>query len=73
MNLMKKVVWVVLAMAWLFAKATRDFTVSFADVMRTTLGEDGRPVSIAAFVAVMAASVFLMGITGTLIAVLKVN
>ena len=73
MNLMKNVVWIVLAMAWLLAKATRDFTVSFADVMRTALGEDGRPVSIAAFVAVMAASVFLIGITGTLIAVLKVN
>ena len=65
-----EIVW---ALAWLLSSAAMDITVSVVNGMRTTLGEDGRPVSIAAFVAVMAASVFLIGITGTLIAVLKVN
>ena len=69
----ENVVAMVWAVAWLLSLAAMDITVSVVNGMRTTLGEDGRPVSIAAFVAVMAASVFLIGITGTLIAVLKVN
>ena len=73
MNLMKKVVWVVLAMAWLLAKATRDFTVSFADVMRAALGEDGEPVSIITFLVCLAASVVMFGFTGILAAVFRIN
>ncbi len=72
MNLMKKVVWIVLAMAWLFAKATRDFTVSFADVMRAALGENGEPVSIITFLVCLAASVVMVGFTGMLIAALRI-
>ena len=73
MNLMKKTAVVLWAIAWVVAQTAKDLIISYVDVMRTALGEDGRPISIAAFVAVMVASVFLMGITGTLIAVLKVN
>ena len=73
MNLMKKTAVVLWAIAWVVTQTAKDLIISYVDVMRTALGEDEEPVSIAAFVAVMAASVFLMGITGTLIAVLKVN
>ena len=73
MNLMKKTAVVLWAIAWVVAQTAKDLIISYVDVMRTALGEDGKPVSIAAFLAVMVASVFLMGITGTLIAVLKVN
>lgn len=73
MNLMKKTVVVLLATAWLLTQAAKDVAVSFTDVMRYALGEDREPVSIAAFLAVMASSVFLIGITGTLIAVMKIN
>lgn len=73
MNLMKKTAVVLWAIAWVVTQTAKDLIISFVDVMRAALGEDGKPVSIAAFVAVMTASVFLIGITGMLIAVLKVN
>ena len=76
MKLKKKignVLEIVWALAWLLSSVAMGITVSVVNGIRTTLGEDGRPVSIAAFVAVIVASVFLIGITGTLIAVLKIN
>ena len=73
MNLMKKTAVVLWAIAWVVTQTAKDLIISYVYVMRTALGEDGKPGSIAAFLAVMVASVFLMGITGTLIAVLKVN
>ena len=73
MKQMKKTAVVLWAIAWVVAQTAKDLIISYVDVMRTALGEDGRPISIAVFVTVMVASVFLMGITGTLIAVLKVN
>ena len=72
MNLMKKTAVVLWAIAWVVTQTAKDLMISYVDVMRTALSEDEKPISIAAFIAVMAASVFLMGITGTLIAVLKV-
>lgn len=73
MNLMKKAVWVVLAMAWLFAKVTRDFTVSFVDVMRYALGEDGEPVSVITFVICLAGSVVMVGFAAAMAAAIRVN
>lgn len=73
MKLMKKVVWVVLAMAWLFAKATRDFTVSFVDVMQYALGEDGEPVDIIMFIICLAGSVIMFGFAAAMAAAIRVN
>ena len=73
MKQMKKTAVVLWAIAWVVTQTAKNLMIFYVDVMRTALGEDEKPVSIAAFLAVMVVSVFLMGITGTLIAVLKVN
>ena len=73
MNLMKNVVWIVLAMAWLITQAAGNLIVSFADVMRAALGEDGEPVSIITFLVCLAASVVMFGFTGILAAVFRIN
>ena len=73
MNLMKKVVWTVLAMAWLITQAAGNLIISFADVMRAALGEDGEPASIITFLVCLAASVVMFGFTGILAAVFRIN
>ena len=73
MNLIKKSVLVLWAMAWLITQAAKDVAVTFMDVMRVALGEDGEPVSIITFVFCMAASVVMVGFTGMLIAAFRVN
>ena len=73
MNLMKKSVVVLWAAAWLITCAAKDVAVSFVDVMRTALGEDGEPVCIITFLICMAASVVMVGFTGMLIAAFRVN
>lgn len=69
----ENVVAVIWAMAWLLSLAAMDITVSVVNEMRATLGEDGKPISIFAFLWLMASSVVIIGFTGMLIAVLKVN
>ena len=69
----ENVVAVIWAMAWLLSLAAMDITVSVVNEMRATLGEDGEPISILAFLWLMALSVVIIGFTGMLIAVLKVN
>lgn len=69
----ENVVAVIWAMAWLLSLAAMDITVSIVNEMRATLGEDGEPISIFAFLWLMASSVVIIGFTGMLIAVLKVN
>ncbi len=73
MNLMKKTALIVWAMAWLIAQATKDIAVTFVDVMRTALGENGEPVSIIMFLFCLAGSVVMVGFTGILIAAFRVN
>lgn len=72
MNLMKRTVLVLLAMAWLLVQIAKDVAVSFVDVMRYALGEDGEPASIITFLICMAASVVMAGFTGMLIAALRI-
>ena len=69
----ENVVAVIWAMACLLSLAAMDITVSVVNEMRATLGEDGKPISILAFLWLMASSVVIIGFTGMLIAVLKVN
>ena len=73
MNLMKKVVLVVWAAAWLLSISVKDDVVSFADEMRVMQGRNDEPVSVAVFIASLAAGAGIIGFTGVLIAVLKVN
>lgn len=73
MNLLKKVALVVWAAAWLLSISVKDVVVSFTDKMQATLGEDGKPVSIAVFIGSLVAGVGIIGFAGVLIAVLKVN
>ncbi len=72
MSLMKKIV-VVVAVVWLLVQTARNLIISYVDMMRIALGEDGKPVSLAVFAAAMAVSVLLMGLTGTLIAAFQIN
>ena len=69
----ENVVAMVWAVAWLLSLAAMAITVSVVNEMRATLGEDGEPISILAFLWLMASSVVIIGFTGMLIAVLKVN
>lgn len=71
MRFIRNTVLLVLAMAWLLLLAAKDAVVSFTDEMRSMLGEDGEPISIIMFLSLMAASVVLVGMTGTLMALLK--
>ena len=71
MRLFRNTVLLVLAMVWLLLLAAKDAVVSFTDEMRSMLGVDGEPISIAVFLLLMSASVVLVGMTGTLMALLK--
>jgi len=71
MRFLRSTVLLVLAMTWLLLLAAKDAVVSFTDEMRSMLGEDGEPISIIMFLSLMAASVVLVGMTGTLMALLK--
>ena len=71
MRLFRSTVLLVVAMAWLLLLAAKDAVVSFTDEMRSMLGEDGEPISVVLFLMLMAASVVLIGMTGTLMALLK--
>ena len=71
MRLFRSTVLLALAMTWLLLLAAKDAVVSFTDEMRSMLGEDGEPISIIMFLSLMAASVVLVGMTGTLMALLK--
>ena len=71
MRLFRNTVLLVLAMVWLLLLAAKDAVVSFTDEMQSMLGEDGHPISIIMFLSLMAASVVLVGMTGTLMALLK--
>lgn len=73
MNLMKKIVFVVLVMAWLLAQATQDLIITFVCLMRVALGKNGEPVSIITFLLCMTASVLMFGFTGVLIAAFRIN
>ena len=73
MNLMKKIVWIVLVTAWLFAQAAKDIIIVFVAMMRTALGEDGEPASILTFLLCMAGSVVMISFAAVTIAALKVN
>jgi len=76
MKLKKKIgniVVMIWAMAWLLSMAVMDLTVSVVNGMRATLGEDGESFNILTFLWLMASSVVIIGFTGMLIAVLKVN
>lgn len=72
MNLIKKTALIVWAMAWLITQMVMDIAVTFLDVMRYALGEDGRPVSIIMFVFYMAASVVMVSFAAVTIAALRV-
>ena len=71
MRFIRSTVLLALAMTWLLLLAAKDAVVSFTDEMRSMLGEDGEPISMAVFLLLMAASVILVGMTGTLMALLK--
>ena len=71
MRLFRNTVLLVLAMVWLLLLAAKDAVVSFTDEAQSMLGDDGEPISIAVFLLLMAASVVLIGMTGTLMALLK--
>ena len=71
MRFIRSTVLLALAMTWLLLLAAKDAVVSFTDEMRSMLGEDGEPISIIMFLSLMAASVVLVGMTGTLMALLK--
>ena len=71
MRLFRSTVVVVLAVTWLLLLAAKDAVVSFTDEMRSMLGEDGEPISVVLFLMLMAASIVLIGMTGTLMALLK--
>ena len=73
MNLMKKTAVVLWAAAWLITCAAKDVAVSFVDVMRTALGEDGEPVSIITFLFCLAGSVVMISFAAVTIAALRVN
>ena len=73
MKMMKKTALIVWATAWIITQAAKDVAVFFVDLMRYALGEDGEPVSIITFLFCMAASVVMVGFTGMLIAVFRVN
>ena len=76
MKLKKKIgniVVMIWAMTWLLSMAVMDLTVSVVTGMRATLGEDGESFNILTFLWLMASSVVIIGFTGILIAVLKVN
>ena len=49
MNLMKKIVFVVLVMAWLLARAIWDLIITFVCLMRVALGKNGELVFQRAF------------------------
>ena len=72
MRFLRSTVLLVLAMAWLLLMAAKNVIVSFTDEIRSMLGEDGEPISIIMFLSLMAASVVLVGMTGTLMALLKI-
>jgi len=71
MRLFRNTVLLVLAMVWLLLLAAKDAVVSLTDEMRSMLGVDGEPISVFTFLMLMASSVFLIGMTGTLMALLK--
>ena len=60
-------------MEWLITQVAMDIVVTFVDVMRYALGEDGRPVSIITFVLSMAASIVMISFAAVTIAALRVN
>ncbi len=70
MSLMKKIV-VVVAVVWLLVQTARNLIISYVDMMRSALGKDGKPVSLAVFAVGMTVSVVFIGFMGALIAVLK--
>ena len=71
MRFIRSTVLLALAMTWLLLLTAKDAVVSFTDEMRSMLGEDGEPISVVLFLMLMAASVVLIGMTGTLMALLK--
>lgn len=73
MNLMKKIALVLWAMAWLITQAAKDVAVTFVDVMRYALGENGEPVSIITFLFCLAGSVVMVSFAAVTIAALRVN
>ena len=73
MNLMKKIVFVVLVMAWLLARAVWDLIITFVCLMRVALGKNGELASIITFLLCMTASVLMFGFTGILIAAFQTH
>ncbi len=73
MNMMKRTAIVLWATVWLVTQATKDIVVSFVDLMRIALGEDGKTVDIITFLIYMSASVVVIGFTGMLIAASQIN
>ena len=73
MSMIKRTALIVWAMAWLITQVAMDIVVTFVDVMRYALGEDGRPVSIITFVLSMAASIVMISFAAVTIAALRVN
>ena len=71
MRLFRSTVLLLVAMAWLLLLTVKDVAVSFKDEARSMLGEDGEPISVVLFLMLMATSVVLIGMTGTLMALLK--
>ena len=73
MNMMKRTAIVLWATVWLITQTTKDIVVSFVDLMRIALGEDGKTVDIITFLIYMSASVVVIGFTGILIAAFQIN
>ena len=71
MRFLRSTVLLVLAMAWLLLMAAKNVIVSFTDEMRSMLGVDGEPISIAVFLLFMASSVFLIGTAGAMMALFR--
>lgn len=71
MRLFRSTVLLLVAMAWLLLLTVKDVAVSFTDEARSMLGDDGEPISIAVFLLLMASSVFLIGMAGAMMALLK--
>ena len=72
MNLLKNLFLVVWATVWLLLSAVWNGFFSFTYEVRTIMGQ-GKPVGITVFLISMIVGVIVIGFTGTVIAVLKVN
>ena len=73
MNLMKRTALILWAIAWVVTQTAKDLIISFVDVMRYALGEDGEPVSVITFVICLAGSVIMFGFAAAMAAAIRVN